>query len=238
MINESGGFSAEMVETKKFIAKELTTEEEFVQFFLFLLKEDTGLATNPDTMLSVAQDLAKREIEAIKTSKNFFVSFAAFDGANVIGKGRLQITGDEEKHGFLSELGVDSAYRGKGVSKTLTDARIDYAKQKGCSYVDTHVVYDNPIGMVTKFNDGFVMTDYKYGEGQFVFSKKIDTENDFDKKKGPVGELKEVIFTDMNKIINYIEAGWVGIDIKNKHTVRDDSPDNWVLILEKAPDKV
>lgn len=231
-MREIGGFGAEVAEARKFTAQELKTEEEFIQYFLFLLKDDPGLAANSETALSLAQTLAKQQIEFQTNHINQPASFAAYDGDKIVGIGQLIV--QNNKRGFLVGLNVDPQFRGQGVSKSLTDARIDCAKKIGCDYVDTNVASDNPLGLVTKFRDGFILTGYNIAEVCFILSKKINAEEDFDKHNGPLGELKEVSLADIASIENYTRQGWAGIDIKNIGNTKDDSPENWLLILEKV----
>lgn len=236
MVRESGGFVPEAAEAKKIIAQEMKTEEELIQYFIVFFKNDPGIANDEEKITMLARILAKQTLELAALGADVPHYFGAYDKDKVVGVGKLVILKDKNKHkyGYLSELIVSKEHRGKEVSKFLTDARMGCARENGCEYLGTDVLIDNPVGLVTKFKDGFILTDCKLSDGLFVLSKKINGQEDFDRHNGPVGELKEILFTDLSAIENYVKQGWSGIDVKNIGNVRDNSPDNWLLILEKS----
>ncbi|MCX6780128.1 MAG: GNAT family N-acetyltransferase [Candidatus Magasanikbacteria bacterium] len=236
MNREASGFGIEMTETKKIIAQELKTEEELVQYFLVLIKNDPNITASEDKVPLLAQIMAKQNLQLSKLNNNAPHFFGAYEGDKMVGIGRLYIDQDKNKNkfGFLSGLVVESEYRGKDASKFLTDARMQCAQANGCEYVQTDVVVDNPTGLLTKFKDGFILTDCKGGEGLFFLSKKINALEDFDRHSGPVGELKQIPLGDTSAIEIALKQSWAGIDIKNIGNPKDASPENWILILEKS----
>ena len=119
------------------------------------------------------------------------------------------------------------------MAKSLTDARIKSALENGCDQVVTEVFYDNPLGLVTKFKDGFGLTNYSFGTGLFTLSKRINGQENFDRKNS-VGELKELSLADLDSIEDLTRKGWIGIDIRNLGDIKDNNPVNWVLIFEKS----
>jgi len=152
----------------------------------------------------------------------------------MVGIGQLGIIDRKgERYGYLSTLEVEPRYRGQGVAKSLTDARIKSALENGCDQVVTEVFYDNPLGLVTKFKDGFGLTNYSFGTGLFTLSKRINGQENFDRKNS-VGELKELSLADLDSIEDLTRKGWIGIDIRNLGDIKDNNPVNWVLIFEKS----
>jgi len=171
--------------------------------------------------------------------------FGIRDGENMVASGKLDITSfKDQKHAHLSLVSVDEAYRGKGlVSKQLGYKMLEEANKSGCTHIDTEVFTTNPISLVAQFKENFFLVDLEfYGDdkqaGKFILSKKIDGEPEYDKKKGPLGELREVHLSDLPTIKALLGQGWVGIDIKNLGNAKDKNPEQWVLIMEKTTENV
>lgn len=215
-------------ETKKYSAKELKDEQELVKYFLLIFGFDV-IDRDEQRELSLAKTLAK---QAMSRNENTHL-FGTYEGDKMIGIGQLGIIEKKgNKYGYLSALNVEPRYRGRGVSQSLTEARIKCALENGCDYIVTDVFYDNPLGLVTKFKDGFGLTGYNFSSGLFTLSKRINGKENFDRNDN-LGKLKELPLTDLDSIEDLTKKGWVGIDIKNIGDVKDSHPANWVLILEK-----
>ena len=110
------------------------------------------------------------------------------------------------------------------------------------------VFLDNPIALVQKLKDGYVLGDQSFypdevvaqspslaeRKGYFTLTKKLNGDSDYDRPSGPLGDLEEIDLTDHHAIKSRLDQGWVGIDIKNLGDAKDSSPNNWRLILEKT----
>lgn len=146
---------------------------------------------------------------------------------------------------MLQDQAVSSEFQGKkNLGKEITDARLKTAKDMGYEYACTEIGQTNYKSLISKFKDGFVANRFDKNEdppsnGCFLLRKRTDQTEEYDKKDGPIGELKEVKISDSETIFNLIEDdNWVGIDIKNAGDITDKDPSNWLLILEKnIPDK-
>ena len=186
----------------------LNTEQDLVDFWS-VFRRNNGMAVGDEKMekrmalMQARQTLAQAESQA---GINYF--FGAKNGDKMVATGKLEIRHniDGEKHGYLSFLTVDEEFRGRGVAKQLTDVRSDFAREAGCSYVDTDVFAENPVALVTKFNDGYFLTaiDLSDTAKKFSLAKRIDgKEEKFDKKKGQMGEMQEVNLSDLEAVKNY-----------------------------------
>ncbi len=133
---------------------------------------------------------------------------------------------------------MDEEYRGQGLAMQINRAREEKAREEKCDYVACKVLPTNPIGVVSKLNDGYTIistmsTRERHKEALYL-SKRIDTnQRQYDKKVGPPREYEEIELTDIDVIKFKLNRGWVGIDIKNIGDKTDNDPKNWKLILEK-----
>ncbi len=220
---------------------ELKTESDFIDFWATFWRNN-GLDSEGN------EDRKKRELElATYTANNITIEparyryFGARDNGRMIATGSVEIKVDKKglKHGYLDRLTVDEKYRGKGMAKKVTDLCSDYAKEVGCNYLDGSVDVDNPIALVTKLNDGYLVTGLELTSfddldlGLFSISKRLGDESDFDKKKGTNGNLVEENMSNLRDIEDLLSQGYVGIDIKNIGSKEDNDPKKWILILEK-----
>lgn len=220
---------------------ELTSEEDLTQFWL-TFRRNNGLTMEDlayEKQLAALQ--AKNTIRGLTDNPAHF--FGVKDGNKMVATGKLEIRKiDDEKHGYLAFLTVDESHRGAGLAKQLTDARTETARREGCTHIDTDVFTENPIALVTKFNDGYTLTNLDfYGDskeaGSFVLSKRINGEQEHDIRTGPLGELQEVPVSDLSTIKSMLENGWVGIDVKNIGDAKDRDPKQWTLIMEQTTKK-
>lgn len=224
------------------VPAELNTENELADFWT-TFRRNNGIAGNDDKMEKrmVAMQ-AKQTLAQIESQAELGHFFGAKSGDKMVATGKLTIRVDSqgEKHGYLSFLTVDKEFRGQGVAKQMTDVRSGFAKDRGCRHLDTDVFAENPVALVTKFNDGYLLTaiDISDDSKKFSLSKRIDgAEAKYDKKNGPLGELKEVGLAELEEIKDLLDQGYVGIDMKNigseENSEKNVDPKKWVLILEK-----
>ena len=219
---------------------ELHSVDDLTQFLL-TFRRNNGIAdVNEDRGKRMAAFEARKEVDGNDTTAHFF-GIKSEDVLIATGKLNVRPQIGDKKVGYLSFLSVDENFRGKGLAKQLTDARVDRARTEGCTYVATDVFTENPIALVTKFIDGYVLHDLEfYGEdgkaGKFILYKKIDGKEEYDKKNGPIGNVQEMELSDLVGIKTLIDQGWVGIDIKNIASSKDNTPKNWKLIMEHNTD--
>jgi len=217
--------------------EELVDEKDLVEFWLAFRRNNGWNLPDPEAEQQKAEELAR---EAQKSSARFF---AIKDGGKIVATGKLEVRTEENgaKHGFLEKLTVANSekYRGKGLSKKITDARTVAARNEGCTHLDAEVYAGNPIGLVTKLNDGYCINDVEFYDednktkGWFDLTKGIDDEPKYDRKKGPLGDLKEINLTDLVAIKSLIAQGYVGIDARNPVEVNGQDPKQWILIMEQ-----
>jgi len=224
-------FSGERKEKPKIISRRLISEADLHQYFSRIIAEDKRL--KPEQVDEMANTLTKKRLsEAADLNRNYF---GAFEGNKLVGFGSLVINKvGNYRYGDLDTLEVDPDYRGKGVADSLTDARLEFARQNGCERVNTEVDVDNQKGMITKFKNGFILYDYDIVLNRFIFTKQLKTEMNFDRKQGPLGELKEISLADLEGICDLLTKGYSGIDIKNIGDVDDPDTNKWVLIFESS----
>jgi len=160
--------------------------------------------------------------------------------------------------GFAEEYGLDNAYlrdqavnpefqgkknsKGNSLAKEISDACFAGAREMGCDkYMFAEIDLTNFKSLISKFKDGFVATRFeKYDEdpqqgGCLLVRKRIDGEEEFDKKNGSLGELKEISLNKLGEIFDLMEKeGYVAVDIKNQGDIKNVDPENWSLVLEKS----
>ncbi|MFA5776631.1 MAG: GNAT family N-acetyltransferase [Patescibacteria group bacterium] len=240
MIGEGRYVPPEARDIKQFKPEELTTEDDFTEFWLAFRRNNPFVLQTPERERRTAAMQAKAELRNMQEQNKPTHIFGVKDNGQLIAAGKIEIrTKDDEKHGYLSMLTVDENYRGKGLAKQLTDVRMEIARDEGCTHIDTDVFTENPIALVTKLNDGYTLADLEfYGDdkkaGRFVLSKKIDGKPEYDKREGPLGGLQELELSDLSAIKNLLEQGWVGIDAKNLGDSKDKDPKQWKLIMEQT----
>lgn len=218
---------------------ELTSEEDFIKFWLAFDRNNGLTLRDADQERRIATAHAQLSMRELKYQKAPIHFFGIKNKEDIIASGKLDIiTVKDQKHAHLSLVSVDEKYRGKGVGKDLGYRMVEQAIKYGCTHIDTEVFTTNPISLVAQFKEGFVLVDLKfYGDdqqaGAFILSRKIEGEAEYDKKK-EIGELEEVLLTDLFAIKTLLGQGWVGINIKNLGEAKDKDPGQWKLIMEKT----
>lgn len=225
-------------DAEKFVPIELYTLEELTEFWLTAWNNN-GYLPQKDTHKNRkdAEWQAKKTLKEISKEQDPMHVYGIKESGHLVATGRLSFSKDARgmKIGHLAGLTVNEEYRGQSLAKKITDIRIEKAKEAGCAYISTEVFASNAIGLVTKLNDGFVITGPKTTDGEliaFILTKKIDRDPDHDQKDS-VGQLEEINFTNQDKIIALLQSGWYGIDMKNLGDANDNDPARWVMILEK-----
>lgn len=218
---------------------ELKTENDFVDFWSTFWRNNGLDSGSSDELKNSELKQARDTIASIAKEPGRYRYFGARDSERMVATGNVEIKVDNngKKHGYLDRLTVDEKYRGKGMAKKITDVCSEYAKEVGCSYIDCSVNADNPTALVTKLNDGYLVTGLELFSndefGLFDVSKRLDNKDGgFDQKKGKIGNLLEVDLSDLKTINDLLSQGYVGIDVKNIGSKKDDNPKNWLLILE------
>ncbi len=225
---------------EEFVPTELTSEADLTQFWMTHNRNNNLSLSHPDRERRASMLKAQETLEEQRVNPTLH-AFGVKDGETIIATGMFEVWEDPDniKRGFLSHDTVDMAYRGKGIAKRLTDVRMQLAKEYDCPYVDCIVSAQNPIGLVTKFNDHFVLRDITFylntGDAEgFSLTKKLETGTE--PYKEPEGELEEIPLTDLKTIEARLEEGWTGIDLKNQHDATDNDPHHWTLIMVKNDD--
>ncbi len=227
--------SAEIAETKKLAARELITKAELVDFFNILINSSLFLGGDDEREISFAADLLalqQHKSSPLRQHSHYF--FGVYDGNVMVGVGQLVISENKKsgvKNGLLCNLEVRPTYRGQGMASELTKTRIECARQNGCDYVRTEVDTDNPIGLVTKFKDGFVLDDMDHSF--FKLTKQINLEEDTDKINPQSTDLEQVPLNNLKLIEDLICQKWVGVGIRNLGDSKDNDPHNWTLLMKR-----
>lgn len=175
-------------------------------------------------------------------------TFAIKEGKDIIAGGTIALDrkGEEDRPiGWLANSFVDEAHRGQGLAQLINRERENFARAAECRKVACYVDLDNPIGFVTKFNDGFVLTSISEdieGEGDDVPGYACILEKNLDEsdakrvqtKEKP--EWQEVGLLDAATMGRLLGQGWRGVDIKNKPGTdeKENNPVNWIMIFERA----
>ena len=94
----------------------------------------------------------------IKKRGNYI--FVAYQKESIVGFIEFFIKKNEDcfkvkKYGYLNSATTHKKYRGKGVAKALTNAALEFLKNKGIKYVRTNVYNSNDIAMKTWTKLGF-----------------------------------------------------------------------------------
>ncbi|MBQ2580732.1 MAG: GNAT family N-acetyltransferase [Ruminococcus sp.] len=112
---------------------------------------------------------AKEDIDLVPALKDYytrhmadgtFVSWLALDGEKIIGTSGMSIVEKPPyfgcpsgKIGLLSSMFTDSAYRRRGIAKTLLSKVVDEARQRGCGTVQ---ITASDMGVLLYTDFGFV----------------------------------------------------------------------------------
>ncbi|MBI4427051.1 MAG: GNAT family N-acetyltransferase [Candidatus Magasanikbacteria bacterium] len=231
---------------EQLIPTELTSEEELAQFWLAVYQNNgMALFSDPEKEKKAALREAKLTLYEIRRADHPVYFFGIKKDNRIIATGKLDIrTKDEtDKDGYLSFLSVDENLRGKGLSKQLENIRVEYARRNGCSSVSGDVFTENPIALVTKLNDDYTVIGLEFYDddkqaGKFTVTKKINGKSKHERKKEPLGELREIQLSNLPAIKILLDQGWVGIDVKNLSDAKDKNPEQWMLIMEKTTENV
>lgn len=138
------------IEYRKLTGKELDV---FIQMRIAQLREEG----------------AKEDIDLVPALKDYytrhmadgtFVSWLALDGEKIIGTSGMSIVEKPPyfgcpsgKIGLLSSMFTDSAYRRRGIAKTLLSKVVDEARQRGCGTVQ---ITASDMGVLLYTDFGFV----------------------------------------------------------------------------------
>ena len=132
------------------------TEKEldvFIQMRIAQLREE-GAKEDID-LTPALKDYYKRHM-----ADGSFVSWLALDGEKIVGTSGMSIVEKPPyfgcpsgKIGLLSSMFTDSAYRRRGIAKTLLSKVIDEARQRGCGTVQ---ITASDMGVLLYTDFGFV----------------------------------------------------------------------------------
>lgn len=100
-------------------------------------------------------------------TKEKAIWFVLFENGKVIGFNSIIV---EKNHLFFDNFYMNKEYRGKGLSKSLFDARFEYAKAIG---MEIRCICDNPI-QVKRYNDyGFEQYGFRGRYNKFRYAKRV-----------------------------------------------------------------
>jgi len=190
-------------------------------------------------MLSSTPDLAKMEdfFKRREEKGENDITFVVKNAGRIVASASVQLTDNKlGKLAYCHSRLVDEAYRGQALDRRLRVAIEKFAQDNNCAFVAENIYVDNPIAIVAavKAKMALVSVQYNRKTPAFYLLKLLNgLETHYDKRVGALGELVEVPLTDISEIDKYLKAGWIGIDIKNIESARDNTPNNWILILEK-----
>ena len=229
----------------------LYTTEELKQFFSFadpiigvdwgeegVLEEYTPeyIAAHPEiTQVFVARNNDGQIIAGSKVKM--------LDSAEQVRLGLNQDKFENQIGVLLEYTAVKEEHRNNKLLSDLTKKNIDWAKERGATYVCSEAEITNPISVYTKIRDGFVLTSVQEPcEGvthpYFVEIKSLNPDENQSSNAIPgnsTPEWKEVIVTEKSfeELKRFFDEGWIGVDIKGA----DESPEKltipWILIMEK-----
>ncbi len=138
------------IEYRKLTEKELDV---FIQMRIAQLREE-GAKEDID-LTPALKDYYKRHM-----ADGSFVSWLALDGEKIVGTSGMSIVEKPPyfgcpsgKIGLLSSMFTDSAYRRRGIAKTLLSKVIDEARQRGCGTVQ---ITASDMGVLLYTDFGFV----------------------------------------------------------------------------------
>lgn len=132
------------------------TEKEldvFIQMRIAQLREE-GAKEDID-LTPALKDYYKRHV-----ADGTFISWLALDGEKIVGTSGMSIVEKPPyfgcpsgKIGLLSSMFTDSAYRRRGIAKTLLSKVVDEARQRGCGTVQ---ITASDMGVLLYTDFGFV----------------------------------------------------------------------------------
>lgn len=166
------------------------------------------------------------------SSKNFYLGI--YDGDHIVATGQLDIkTSPQRKkpYGYLCHAVVDENHRNNGLAKQLTAAREEMAKEAGCDLVYALVNTGNMGAILTKMHDGFVVSGFqRYSPDwtEFVITKSLTKERGQNRKRH---ETIDVSLTDLYKLQELLEDGYVGIEVKTN--AGGGKTKEWIMVLQK-----
>ena len=138
------------IEYRKLTEKELDV---FIQMRIAQLREE-GAKEDID-LTPALKDYYKRHM-----ADGTFISWLALDGEKIVGTSGMSIVEKPPyfgcpsgKIGLLSSMFTDSAYRRRGIAKTLLSKVVDEARQRGCGTVQ---ITASDMGVLLYTDFGFV----------------------------------------------------------------------------------
>ncbi|OGH88495.1 MAG: hypothetical protein A3J93_04500 [Candidatus Magasanikbacteria bacterium RIFOXYC2_FULL_42_28] len=237
-------------EEEKFIAVELSGLEELKE--LKLLEYKNFKLNDRNALLNdiIAEDSARKALREIKMTEGRTSFFGIRRGGKIVAGGVLAVAAWYDGHApeaHLYSTNVAPEWRGKGLAQILIDARVEKARQFGCQVITVDNEAKNPIGLVSKFNGGFILNGVAQDEQKnnlFELSRNIDDHSDADndrkkiKTDSPKPQWHEIELDNIEAIKFWLsqKPKWVGVDIKNLGAADDNDPKNWVLIMENKED--
>ncbi len=244
-------FSSREVEMHNFEPVEISTKEDLVDFWLCVMKNhEQWLSFDDDQREAAAKICASDsffEIQLVANGRiqDKFHYFVIKNNGSIIATCKADIEDFRgQRVAYITALSVDEDSRGRGLAPKIIHACEKAAQEEGCEVASLDVDCDNPISLVTNLKEGYrlvkmnssvlVKTSANKKESSFfVLEKLLTRQDDFDPKSGKIGELSEVNLADKETVNKHLKDGYVGIDIKNIGDPKDNSPENWILILEK-----
>ena len=167
--------------------------------------------------------LVENTKNVLEAKDGTYVLVGAFEeGGDLIGWGRLSCD-LQKKEAFLSYEVVDEKFRMKGVSKQITETRLEFAKALGCEIAKAHISLDKPAAIRSIFSSGFVFT-YPFTDSLVIAEKElVPTKNE-----DSIAQSTQMVpLHDKKEIMNLLNKGGKGVSL----TMGDGA--NWHLHLEK-----
>lgn len=140
---------------------------------------------------------------------------------------------------YLTDGVVDPAYRGKELSRKMSNALMDIGREKGCVYVRADISMYNPINLASYFNEGFIA----YGASSDYILLVRDINNPDQEAQIMSGETLEIPLSQLKDIGKKFTQGFVAVDIKNVYEGEEGAdvgnkaginPEHWTMIMRKA----
>lgn len=225
--------------------EEIISEEGFEHFFEAVYQnfgeKPTVLTEDEKSRAIGTAKKAKEKWEQASGDKVYY-GIADIDSKEMVATGFLDVMKmpDGKKQGWIKFLATEPDLRGWGLAPKIKKQIEKTARDKGCDTLNCTVLADNPHGLDIELKDGFIFTDLfadKDGKIKFFGYKRLDNIEDADKKNGPLGEMKEVLLSDVDTVKTLVDQNakdqWAVIDIKNLGDRKINKSENWVLVLEK-----
>jgi len=224
--------------------EDVVSEIDLQHFFEALYRNYNDQATTSaeanKRQAAITAKKAKQKLEET-SGKKYYYAISDTDSVETVATGFLDIVEPDkgQSQGWIKFLTVNSELRGRGLAAKIKSRIEKTARDKGCDRLNCTVLADNPLGLEVELKDEFIFTDFFSEHGGFKFFgyKRLDGVEDADRKKGPLGEMKEVAMSDTSALKKMVDQDakekWAVIDIKNLGDKKNNDPDNWILILEK-----